>query len=232
MIKEINIVPNYRYERKFTAANTERDFLLQAIRRHPALFREIFYPRQVNNIYLDTQSLQFYHHNKIGIAERKKIRIRWYGDTFGLIKNPKLEYKLKSGLLGDKWTFDLNEFEITPGFDTNTLIRIFEESNLPDAILSDLRLVQPSLLNTYKRTYFLSADTDYRLTFDEQMTYYQMQHGTNHFLQKHQDMRDFILELKYGAALDNRADSIAQHIPYRMDKSSKYVNGIDYTRQP
>ena len=48
-------------------------------------------------------------------------------------------------------------------------------------------------------------------------------------MEKHQDLRNFILELKYGVAHDNTANHIAQQIPFRLNKSSKYVNGIDLT---
>jgi len=227
MIK-LNIQPNPRYERKFTAHDTERALPLAHIRRHPALFRSIFEPRIINNIYLDTNNFQFYHNNKIGIAERKKIRIRWYGQTFGQIQNPKLEYKLKSSLVGDKWVFDLKSFQLNAGFDGSQLQKIFEQSDLPQPILDDLRQVQPTLLNSYFRTYFLSANTNYRLTFDEQMKYYKIDKGLNHFMEKYQDSHDFILELKYTPEHDHSANQITQHLPYRLNKSSKYVNGIDY----
>ncbi len=229
MLDQLNIAPNYRYERKFTAQNTERAFVLEQIKRHPAFFRSIFQPRKINNIYLDTDQLKFYDNNKIGIATRKKIRIRWYGDTFGNIQNPKLEYKLKSNLVGDKWTFDLNDFNLQAGFESKTLIALFEQSNLPEPILADLRLVKPSLLNTYHRSYFLSADGNYRLTFDEKMNYYRMSQSVNYLMEKHQDLRNFIIELKYGIEHDDLVNNIAKRLPYRLTKSSKYVNGIDLT---
>jgi len=56
-----------------------------------------------------------------------------------------------------------------------------------------------------------------------------MSQATNFFMEKHQDLRNFILELKYGVAHDNTANHIAQQIPFRLNKSSKYVNGIDLT---
>ncbi len=228
MIDKLNIASNFRYERKFTAHQTERAFPLACIRQHPALFRPIFYSRKINNIYLDTDEFKFYHNNKIGIANRKKIRIRWYGDTFGAVKKPKLEYKIKSNMVGDKWTFALNDFEIKHGFDSQSLKRIFEQSNLPEPVLNDLQLVRPSLLNTYHRTYFLSADKNFRLTFDEKMCYYKINRDSNYFMEKHQDRTDFILELKYAMEQDAIANIVTQDIPYRLNKSSKYVNGIDY----
>jgi len=226
LIKTLNISPKYRYERKFTIANTHRFEVLHSILHHPAFFRPIFHPRQINNIYLDTKHLKFYKNNQIGIANRKKIRIRWYGDNFGEITQPKLEYKLKYGLIGDKWTFDLNSFELQSGFKYSTLCQVFESSDLPEIIRVDLQNLYPTLLNTYQRAYFLSADKKFRLTLDEQMAYYRFDYPVSNFKAVRRDKHDFIIELKYTPDVDEAAKSITTKFPFRMDKSSKYVNGI------
>ena len=226
IIDSMNIPPNFRYERKFTVEQSYKSEVLYYIRKHPAQFREIFYPRQINNIYLDTPLLKFYVNNEIGIADRKKVRIRWYGDTFGEASRPKLEYKIKAGLLGDKWGFDLISFNIKSGFDNTNLIGVFNKSGLQAPILDDLKFLRPALLNTYHRTYFLSADGRFRLTLDEQMRYYRVDHPKSNFIRPVPDPTAFIIELKYVPEEDDGANRIAQHFPYRLNKSSKYVNGI------
>ena len=226
IIDSMNLLPNFRYERKFTAEQAYKPELLYYIRKHPAQFREIYYPRQINNIYLDTPLLKFYVNNEIGIAERKKVRIRWYGATFGEARKPKLEYKIKAGLLGDKWGFNLDNFHISPGFDNRNLIKVFNDSELPGPILDDLKFLRPALLNTYHRTYFLSADGRFRLTLDEKMRYYRVDHPKSNFLRSVPDPTAFIIELKYAPEEDGAANRVAQHLPYRLNKSSKYVNGI------
>ena len=221
----------YRFERKFTAAGADRFPFLVHIKNHPAFFREIFYTRQVNNIYFDTPSLTFYDDNKVGISERKKVRIRWYGNIDGKIISPKLEYKIKSGLLGTKWTFDLKDFEMGNNFSKNYIFDIFQQSNLPEEIVEDLKSLAPALINSYRRTYFLSGDQKYRLTFDEHLKFYRPNNlgGTLKSPLKSQS-NHFILELKYAQSEDARANHIAKLFPYRLDKSSKYVTGIDLTR--
>lgn len=226
IVTPLNIPPDYRYERKFTIANAHCSEVLHSIRHHPAFFRPVFQSRQINNIYLDTKHLKFYKNNQIGIANRKKIRIRWYGDLYGHVAQPKLEYKLKYGLVGDKWIFDLKSFDFQPGFTDQYLRDLINDSDLPEVILADLKNLYPSLLNHYQRTYFLSADKNFRLTLDEQMAYYRFDYPVSNFKAVRRDDRDYIVELKYKPERDEAAKRIATKFPFRMDKSSKYVNGI------
>jgi len=222
--------PNYRFERKFTLNEVDRTWIIQQIKLHPSFFQPIFHPRRINNIYLDTPDLKYYADNIHGIANRKKVRIRWYGDTFGNVIKPKLEYKLKKNLLGDKWTFNLVPFEIEPGFSIEQLQSVFSQSSLPEAIAEDLRTLSPSLLNTYLRSYFLSADQKFRLTFDEELDYYSIEKPKAQFSFKRTQPNHFIVELKYGPGHDAGANRIAKKFRYRLDKSSKYVNGIELVR--
>lgn len=221
----------YRFERKFTASAAHPSFIVTKIKRHPAFFKEIYEQRQINNIYFDTPSYHFYKDNVIGIAQRKKIRIRWYGSLEGQVISPKLEYKIKAGLVGTKWTFDLIDFPLNHPITKDSLFKIFNASDLPDAIMEDLNSVAPTLLNTYQRNYFLSADKKYRLTFDQGLSFYPIA-PTNKQLPKPVEQKNrYVLELKYAKTEDTHANKIASLFPYRLDKSSKYVSGIELTRK-
>ena len=220
----------YRYERKFTTSALHGSEVYYHVKKHPALFREIFHPRQVNNIYFDTPELLFYTENKLGISERKKVRIRWYGETTGEVTKPKLEYKIKAGLLGTKWTFDLHPFSMDGNFSFEKINRVFASSDLPPEILEDLKTIRPSLINSYRRTYFLSADQEYRLTFDENLCFYRVDAFQQKFMEKRLQERHFILELKYASDKDDVAEQVSNKFPFRLDKSSKYVSGIDLIR--
>jgi SPX domain protein involved in polyphosphate accumulation len=230
MIQKVNIKQNLRYERKFTATAANRREILHAIKAHPSFFREIYHPRQVNNIYLDTDGLAFFEANRIGVSERKKVRIRWYGDLFDKIQKPTLEFKIKHGLVGDKWSWRLADFELNTDFTLRYLKTKFKESELPAPILESLQNLQPTLLNSYQRTYFLSADGNYRLTLDEQLAYRNIKSSNNLFLQKRTTPNQYVLELKYGLDLDHHVDSVSGGLPFRLDKSSKYVNGIEFLK--
>ena len=49
----------------------------------------------MNNIYFDSLDKDNYQNNIDGIGDRHKVRIRWYNNFFGYVKEPKLEIKSK-----------------------------------------------------------------------------------------------------------------------------------------
>ena len=73
-----------RHERKLLPAGYALPEVLALIRQHPSGFHEVYPPRWVNNLYLDSHSLDDYHDHVTGLAERSKSRIRWYGAGIGL----------------------------------------------------------------------------------------------------------------------------------------------------
>ena len=79
-----------RYERKYKVSDLNHHVILQSIRMHPVGLRKIYPDRQINNIYFDSNGLQCYHDNVHGVSERKKFRVRWYGEDVFDIKNPNL----------------------------------------------------------------------------------------------------------------------------------------------
>lgn len=220
-----------RYERKFTIVNSNKANVLTHIKKHPAFFREIYHPRQITNIYLDTAQYQFYKDNEIGIANRKKIRVRWYGNVFGAAKNPKLEYKLKVGLAGNKRIYNLPNFKVEKGFTKEILQALFDQAHLPDEVRSELSQLRPTLLNTYQRSYYQSADKQFRLTLDEALTYYQIHYGANQFLRQAKELLGLVVELKYDPKQEKLASQVATELPYRLDKKSKYVSGIEFFKR-
>ena len=216
-----------RFERKFVVSNLDSHQIESILRVHPAGFREIFYKRQINNIYLDTIDLKAYFDNVYGNTTRVKVRIRWYGSTFGKIKDPVLEMKIKNGLAGRKRSYRLNPFVLDNGFGIQSLHSALDHPKLPAWVKEKLAGYQPALLNSYQRKYFVSADKKVRITLDEKMTYYSIGPRNNTFIQRYEEKNAVILEMKYALDAADMASGISQHFPVRMTKSSKYVNGID-----
>src|SRR5512138_3354854 len=95
-------LPNLRYERKFVAEGFTIAEVLACVRRHTCAFREIYPPRVVNNIYLDSLSRRDYHDHINGVANRTKTRVRWYGPQFESASRPILERKVKRGMVSGK----------------------------------------------------------------------------------------------------------------------------------
>jgi len=218
---------DYRYERKFFISDLIIDELEMIIRFHPAMFSEVYPQRYINNIYFDSADLDSYFSNLDGSLERSKHRIRWYGKLFGFIEKPVLEIKNKIGLLGRKDTFRLSPFKICNKLDINMISNMFNESNLPEKLNEKLNYFNLTLLNRYSRKYFQSADNNYRITVDSDLAFYQINNYNNLFVNKIVNHNNLIVELKYSRRLDNDANHISKHFPFRMTKSSKYVHGVD-----
>lgn len=214
----------YRFERKFVSFALGVHEMVALIRLHPALFSEIHHERHVNNIYFDTPSLYNYEANVWGLAERLKCRVRWYGKIFEAVERPVLELKRKQGLLGRKDCFPLSPFTLNDGFDASP---IFAGAGLPERLQLYLATLRPTLLNRYKRRYFLSADGDHRLTLDSDLKFHRIGGSANRFGEPIECTRRVILELKYDRGKEKGASRIAGHFPIRLTKSSKYVVGID-----
>ncbi len=186
---------------------------------HPAGFRELFRDRQVNNIYFDTFDLTTFHQNVDGVNQRKKFRMRWYGEVIQTMKSPQFEIKIKHNELGTKKVTACEDLSFTE------LERITELANEKSENFTPLF---PALLNSYERSYMSSADGRFRITIDQNLYYYSMLGRTdfNGYLVQEPGV---ILEVKYEEEDDNKAGFILQNLPYRHTKSSKYVNGVSMT---
>ena len=219
---------DWRYERKFVVEEMSIHEIEHLIKHNPAIFFEIFYERVVNNIYFDSYGMRNYNENLNGNAERVKIRIRWYGKTFGLIKGAILELKIKNNELGDKKTFQLAPFVLDKSFSLDFLQKAFLKSNLPEWLIEELKISHPSLLNTYKRRYFRSANKKYRITLDWNMIFFKIKKSNNNFDERVLDETTKVLEIKYLLKDYETESFISQYFPFRLVAHSKYIKGIDF----
>ena len=65
-----------RIEKKFIFGKGKENNLKISLLKNG--FSEIFKPRQISSIYLDTENFDFSRDNINGVSKRKKIRFRWY----------------------------------------------------------------------------------------------------------------------------------------------------------
>ena len=217
-----------RYERKFRVDNLTLADIENIVRLHPAGFIKEHPLRSVNNIYFDTINMQAFSDNVDGIADRTKFRIRWYGELFGDVKKPVLEYKIKKNLAGTKKHYPLKSFTLEAGITMQDIHKKITESDIPEERKYQLQMLRPVLLNRYVRKYFISADRQYRLTLDFNLEYYRIREKNNSFSHYHVDRRSTIIELKYPLELDGGIDKITNAFPFRMTKNSKYVVGVQF----
>lgn len=220
-------IREYRYERKYFVDQLDAKRALALIKQHPAMFSEIYPPRYINNIYLDTPMMGNYFDNVDGIPERRKARLRWYHDLFRYIDHPLLEFKIKQGRMGTKAQYPFPAFPFGEGFSENFFKDIIRGADLPQDVNSYLLSAEPVLLNRYLRCYFATPDHKFRLTVDTGLTFYHLNKFKNRFLHKQIDYCDIVIELKYQSEDDPDAGRISAGFPFRMTRSSKYVQGIE-----
>ena len=216
-----------RFERKFLVSSISKTQMEQYLKLHPVNFSGIFHKRTVNNIYFDTLGLNHYFDNVDGEKLRLKVRIRWYGDLFGPIAKPILEYKIKEGLLGRKESYLLNSFTLDEKFSKQVIAKALDRPEIPKSIADELLSLKPSLLNRYSRKYFSSADKNFRVTLDSDLTYYKIGYFNNTFLNKSFDRESLVVEMKYEADKDEMARNISTFFPFPLTKSSKYLQGLE-----
>jgi len=215
--------PLYRFERKFLVTGLNTDEIEALVNINSLMFNYSYQRRTINNIYFDDFNFSNYHANVEGATDRIKIRIRWYGEPFDAHQNPKLEIKIKKGLLGSKETLKLKGFNLNE--DLSDLFRPLENSYIYKRYSLDS--VSPVLLNSYSRSYYISNDKSYRITIDDCQSYFKIGKRDNSFLHKVDDRHSKILEIKYNDEFDDNVNYITNNLPFRMTKNSKYVNGID-----
>ena len=218
----------YRYEKKFVAVDQSVPEIDWIIKKNPFLFRPIFHERQVNNIYFDTPRFEHFYDNVNGNSKRKKLRIRWYGNLSGVAEKPVIEAKIKRGDLGTKRSLAISAFEIKKHFSTSEITALLHRVP-PEAAEPSLQEYRPTLVNSYIRTYYLSADRRFRITLDRNLHYYKVGLSATSLMTPLTDRRKLIIELKYDQSESDAARSVTEHFPFRASKNSKYVSGIRKT---
>ena len=228
MVKVVNDdLADFRYERKYVISHSSLSEIEAHIGLHPAMFTEIYHQRYVNNIYFDTIGYKNYFDNVDGISSRKKFRIRWYGDLMGEISTPKLEIKIKHGALGEKESFSLMPFMFNTKLNIQTIQSVFDQSEIPESLCFQLSILKPILVNRYSRRYYQSRDKKIRVTVDTDVEYDRFDPHYNYFVQYPKKHWNIVLEMKYPAKEEIHVKDLSVYLPFRFDKNSKYVNGVE-----
>lgn len=209
----------YRYERKYLSELASAWQIEKAILLHPDVFHPAYYPREVWSMYFDTTTTEYYQQNLLGHTERVKVRVRWYEHDDQ--QDPlQIEIKQRQGEVLRKITYAY-EVPITALSlaDLTQLVQQQVEQHLPES-----GVLQPAMVNHYQRRYFTSNQVPYRLTVDSELKFatitdWQQGHDTH-------ELPFTILEAKYATNQDPGLRQIAQGLPLRISKSSKFVMGM------
>ena len=174
-------------------------------------FRKAFPNRSVLSMYYDTLCLDFAQENINGVACRLKIRKRWYEEEYKRKQTPLLEFKCKKGLLGYKYHHQCSDY------DDGTIVKHIQQ-NLG---IYTQRVIETS----YARSYFVD-DNGFRATIDTNVGARDSKNTTNRV-----PLNYVVLEIKYPVSKDAQYREglhmkIMSLIPMRLNKSSKYVEGL------
>jgi hypothetical protein len=224
-------LPNLRYEKKFVAVGFTLAEVFATVRRHPAAFHEVYPPRAINNIYLDSPTRRDYFEHLNGAANRVKTRVRWYGQRFEAADRPMLERKLKKGMVSGKESYELPPFSINGGCLGTLLESNFDTAVFPPMLRSMLQHLEPALYNRYQRCYFLSGDRRFRLTVDSRLQFAGVSRNRPPAIDLLPAAPTVIVELKFEPKFAEEAGRVTNALPYSVSRFSKYVTGIDRLRE-
>ncbi len=220
-------LPHLRYERKFLAPRATLADVLAEIRQHPALFREVYPDRRVNSLYLDSPARRDYLQHVNGATNRVKTRLRWYGPLTGPVERPTLERKFKRGSVSGKTGCPLPALPVNGGLAPAELNAALDQAGLPENLRTTLRHLEPAVVVTYRRHYFESANRAFRVTVDSCLGFLRLHGVTGAMTPVPEHHHPVILELKYEPRHADEARRVAEPLPYRLSRSSKYVLGIE-----
>ena len=217
-----------RYELKITC---DARLLPQArlwIRLHSAPFRIAYPTRQINNLYLDTPQFNSLIANQVGIPDREKLRIRWYGEhREGVVVNPTLELKVKRGMLGRKKQQRL-DCEVDWCRPYRDILATLYEAAAEDWEPWLGSAIQPALINWYRRDYYETYDGEIRLTLDYDQAACDQRLAIRPNFSRMTPIESLIvIEIKGGADRGDRLQEIISRFPFPRRRNSKYVNGME-----
>jgi len=208
-----------RFERKWLFKNNDYLTLINSLTRSKLFFRNQFPLRNVNSIYFDTHDYISIRQNLDGVSNKRKIRIRWYGEKDVLTK-PIIEIKSKKGFETKKESIPIKELDNLKLISIKNLKTIQDKLNLK---LKQKKIIYPVLTTHYEREYFISSNGKIRATVD-----YNLKSIFLSNLSQIDIIKNFknicILELKYSTGLDKYVREHLKEISLRLSKNSKFVN--------
>ena len=212
-----------RYEIKMACQESAYERVLAAMRLHTASVSELYPPRRVQSIYLDTPDQNALEENLAGISHREKLRFRWYGESAKGVRGT-LERKVRENLMGWKDLAKIEESIDIEGTDRNAFMR-FLVDNVPPDWRDELRMgFEPVQWISYNRNYYTTADRLVRITMDrdlqawDQRPLYRLSRSQRTFME-----RILVVEAKCATEHYDRAREFLNQMPLFVDRCSKFV---------
>ncbi len=213
---------NHRYEIKFVLDNAKLSDAMQWI-HNATTANKTYDNRKVNSIYFDDVGFSSVRDNLAGISQRKKFRLRWYGNHKKGC--PIFEVKSKNGRLGYKTSYSIKSIEnklheLNIDQITSKCIKDLENHN----VFFDEHLV-PTLQVNYEREYYETHD-NVRITIDKNIQFSDAQlHTTlnenNFFSYPFQ-----VMEIKFKTDMKETVAELIRPLHMTPKRHSKYLIGL------
>ena len=207
------MLSEFRYEMKYEIDADHAHAIAAVVKTHPTGFKKAYPDRWINNIYFDTPDFVTCQDNLSGISNRKKFRVRWYGSENEIVK-PKLEIKIKDNNLGQKRTLPIGSDLVE---DIYKFIK--KQPYTPEALI-------PVIKNRYKRTYFINAEGNFRLTVDRAISNGRISFIGQPLSAYMISSPKVIVEIKFDKQHLKHHKEITRYLPFRQTKHSKYLTAV------
>lgn len=187
------------------------------------------YPsRTVNSLYFDNVKYQSVQDNLSGIANRYKIRLRWYHNCRRTMSDPFMEVKVKQGRLGYKSQIMLPElknqlFDVEYKDIANSIKSQLANQDDTNGLFDDFLF--PTLLVNYERQYFqningIRVTIDSEISFNDASSYKKLGASNNISYPKK------IMEIKFNPSQKDSIASQLKHLHLNPKRHSKYLAGM------
>lgn len=211
-----------RHELKFACEERAYPRVLANLRLLPMALREDHPARVVQSIYWDTFGNRALADNQAGIADRQKLRFRWYGADSTTVQGH-LEVKFRRGTLGDKLFC-----EVPMPVQVRAASRLALQAALCAQLPVEWRMrfdgQEPVQWIRYVRDYLVSADGRLRVTLDRELVAFDQRTG---FLLQDQRAtplpRLLIVEVKGPDEERAALEQLLQEIGLQPGRCSKFV---------
>lgn len=180
---------------------------------------------KVNSIYFDNSQNKIFNEKMNGIYERKKFRIRWYGNDN---TNLNLEKKLKENNLTFKTKTKISKEELKKIINNDIEWMLKDNRELVRELYLNMTLynLKPQTIVSYDRIPFTFPYGNVRITLDRNLktSIYNINPSDNNFsLVNVLEKNNSILEIKYDEYLPEFLKELLQIGNKRQISVSKYI---------
>ena len=213
---------DYRYEIKFVLDNARLADVMQWLYNNTSANKS-YDNRMVNSIYFDDVDFSSVRDNLAGIAQRNKLRLRWYGNQKNSL--PIFEVKTKNGRLGNKTTYPINSIK-------NNIMKLnidqITSKCIKDLAMHDIifdKHIVPTLQVNYDREYYETHD-NIRITIDQDIKFLDTQlhailNENNSFSYPFQ-----VMEIKFEPSMKDKVAKLIKSLHITPKRHSKYLIGL------